>query len=69
MGADIVSHVTSDGKQVLAKTKAPNIVGKWNNTLAGAFVGIGLATIYDLFTKKVNSEGFKFTKKYLMIKN
>lgn len=54
-GADIVSHVTSDGKQVLSKTKAPNIVGKWKNTLAGAFVGIGLATIYDLFTNHKKS--------------
>lgn len=54
-GADIVSHVTSDGKQVLAKTKTPNIVGKWKNALTGAFVGVGFATIYDLFTNHKKS--------------
>jgi len=44
-----------NGCAMLMKTKVPNIIGKWKNALAGAFIGTGVAIVYDLITKYSNN--------------
>lgn len=53
-GADMVNdmgHVVS-----LRKTKVPNILGKWKNALAGAFVGTAVMLIADLIMNNRKSK-------------
>jgi hypothetical protein len=46
-GPDVVTGMNGSRKLVMAKTKIPNIVGKYKNALLGCTVGIVLVGLYD----------------------
>ncbi len=55
-GPDIISPIRG-GLATKMKTKVPNIIGKWKNALAGAFIGTGIAMILDfIITKNYNNK-------------
>lgn len=54
-GPDIVSP-TRGGLATKMKTKVPNILGKWKNALAGAFIGMGVMLIADLIMNNRKSK-------------